>query len=138
MRSQIWPRRQEMPQQRVLAGPTLIEGVERTDAMMIRLQQRAGFVQCNPQAMDIDRRVNQNCYSCGEFRYLAWNCKNRGMGNRIKENRKLEYRESGQKNLNGNGDLIAPNYISKVVTSLLYQLEQQKIKEHITVTIGEC
>jgi len=40
--------------------------------------------------MEVDRS-NRNCYSCGRFGYLASNCKNRRVGNRIGERRKLEY-----------------------------------------------
>jgi len=42
-RSQVWPRRQEMPQQQVSTGPAPIEGVERTNAAMVTPQQRTGF-----------------------------------------------------------------------------------------------
>ena len=78
MRPQIWPRRQEMPQQQVAIVPALIEEVERTNAVMIcPQQQRAVFAQCNPQAMDIDRRKNWNYYNCGGFRHLARNYRNR-------------------------------------------------------------
>ena len=66
--------------------------------------------------MGIDCR-NQNCYNC---RHLARNFRNRGIGNRIREKRRLEYRgnknngriEGGQNNksnLNGKGDLIVFN-----------------------------
>jgi len=38
-RSQVWPRRQEMPQQQVPAEPAPMEGVERTNAAMVQPQQ---------------------------------------------------------------------------------------------------
>ena len=60
---------------------------------------------------------NRNCYNCGKFRYLARNCRNRGIGNRIGEDRRLEYKqgnnrqrvikgENGQNNLNREQDLL--------------------------------
>jgi len=74
-----------MPQQWVPTGPAPMEGVERTNAAMVTPQQRAGFPQRNPYAMDVDRRENQNCYAYGGFGHLARNCRNRGMMNRRME-----------------------------------------------------
>jgi len=51
----------------------------------------------------VDRRENQNCYNCRGFKYLVRNCRNRGTGNRIRDGRRLEYRQS---NLNGKRDLV--------------------------------
>jgi len=39
LQPQVWPRRQETPQQWVLTGPTLMKGMERTNVMIARLQQ---------------------------------------------------------------------------------------------------
>jgi len=58
--------------------------------------------------MEVDKS-NRNCYNCGEFRYLARNCRNRTEQNRIGEERRLKYRDNGkeeQNNLNGERDLI--------------------------------
>jgi len=41
--------------------------------------------------MEIDRG-NRNCYNYGYFGHLARNCKNSGIGGRIGEGRRLEYR----------------------------------------------
>ena len=68
-----------------------MEGVERTDAVMIHPQQRVGGTQRNPYAMDVDWRENSNCYNCGGFGHLARNCRNRRTENRIGEGRRLEY-----------------------------------------------
>ena len=86
---QIWPRRQKI--QWVLVEPTPIEGVERTNIIVVgNLLQEQGSggreMRRNSYTMEIDR--SRNCYSCGGFRHLARNCRNRG---RIEQERKLEY-----------------------------------------------
>ena len=93
-----------------------MKGVERMNIVMVNLNQRAGFVQCNPYAMDVDCR-NRNCYNYGGFRYLTRNCRNRETENRTGEERRLEYRnrrmiEEGNENssnLNENKNLIVLN-----------------------------
>ena len=100
---QVWPRRQETLQQRVPTGPALMEGVERTNAVMATPQQRTGFPQRNPYAMDVDRREKRNCYTCGGFGHLARNCRNRMM------NRRMEIDQDNNSNLNGEGGLGSPN-----------------------------
>ena len=79
---QVWPRRQETPQQWVLMGPVLIEDMERTNTVMAISQQKTGFPQKNPYTMDVDRRENRSCYAYGRFGHLARNYRNRGMMNR--------------------------------------------------------
>ena len=90
-----------------------MEEVKRTNMVIVYPQQRVGFAQCNPSAMDVDRRENRNYYNCGEFGHLVRNCRNKGMGNRIGNGRRLEYgqrlvieKNSRQSNLNGKGDLV--------------------------------
>jgi len=101
---QVWPRRQELPQQWVPTEPALMEGIERTNAAMATPQQRAGFPQRNPYAMDVDRRENRNCYACRGFGHLARNCRNREM-----MNRRMEVDQDSNSNLNGEGGLGSPN-----------------------------
>ena len=72
--------------------PAPMEGVERTDVVMICPQQRVGVAQRNPYAMNVDRE--RNCYACGEFGHMARHCRNRRIGNRIGEEKKLEYRRN--------------------------------------------
>ena len=68
-----------------------MEGVERTNIVMVCPYQRAWFAQHNPYTMDVDQG-NRNYYSCREFGHLARNCRNRESGNRIGKGRRLEYR----------------------------------------------
>ena len=92
-----------MPQQQVPTGLALMEGVERTNAAMAIPQQRAGFSQRNPYAMDVDRRENRICFTCGGFGHMARFCRNRGM-----VNRKVEMDQENS-NLNREGGLGSPN-----------------------------
>jgi len=81
-----------------------MEGVERTNAAMVRPQQQgAGFPQRNLYAMDVDRKKNWNCYACGGFGHLARNCRKR----RIGMNRRMEVDQDS--NLNGERGLGSPN-----------------------------
>ena len=73
----VWQRRQPMPQQ-ATTGPAPMEGVERTNAVVVRGQgQGAGIPpRRDPFAMEVDR--GRNCYTCGGFGHMARNCRNRG------------------------------------------------------------
>jgi len=55
--------------------------------------------------MDVDRKENRNCYTCGGFRYLARNCRNKGMG----INRRMKVDQDTNSNLNEEGGLGSPN-----------------------------
>ena len=72
-------------------GPALMEGVERTNAVVVRGQgQNAGIPpRRDPFAMEIDR--GRNCFACGGFGHMARHCRNRGQGGRVAENRRVEY-----------------------------------------------
>ena len=80
-----------------------MEEVERTNTAMATSQQRAGFPQRNPYAMNVDRRDNRTCFACGGFGHMARFCKNRGMANR-----RMEVKQDNH-NLNGDGGLGSPN-----------------------------
>jgi len=72
----VWQRRQ-MPQQ-VTMGPAPMEGVERTNAVVVRRQgQSMGAPpRRDPFAMEVD--CGRNCYACGGFGHMARHCRNWG------------------------------------------------------------
>ena len=86
----VWQRRQPLPQQ-ATTGPAPMEGIERTNAVVVRgAGQGAGTPpRQDPFAMEVDRR--RNCFACGGFGHMARNCRNRRMGGRVAENRRVEY-----------------------------------------------
>ena len=85
----VWQRRQT-PQQ-ATTGPALMEGVEKTNAVVIRGQGQSMGVPLrrDPYVMEVDR--GRNCYACGGFGHMAHHCRNRGRGGRVAENRRVEY-----------------------------------------------
>ena len=85
----VWQRRQPLPQQATI-GPALMEGVERTNAVVVRGQgQNAGIPpRWDPFAMEIDR--GRNCFACGGFGHMACHCRNRRQRERIADNRRVE------------------------------------------------
>ena len=88
----VWQKRQQPPQQ-VTTGPALIEGVKRTNTVVVRevgQGQSAGIPpRWDPYAIKVDR--GRNCYTCGGFGHMAHYCRNRGRG-RAMEGRRVEYR----------------------------------------------
>ena len=86
----VWQRRQPLPQQ-VTTGPALMEGIERTNTVVVRgAKQGAGVPPRQDSfAMEVDR--GRNCYACGGFRHMARHCRNQGMRGRVVENRRVEY-----------------------------------------------
>jgi len=88
-RSLVWQRRQ-MSQQATM-GPALMEGIERTNAVVVRGQGQGVGVppRRDPFAMDIDR--GRNCYAYGGFGHMARHCRNRGQRGRVVDNRRVEY-----------------------------------------------
>ena len=76
-----------MPPQQALIRPAPMEGVERTNVVMIRgLGQGTGAPPRDPYAMEVDWR--RNCYACGGFGHMARHCRNRG---RVAEGRRVEF-----------------------------------------------
>jgi len=85
----VWQRRQPLPQQ-VTTGPAPMEGVERTNVVVVRGQGQGTGIppRRDPFAMEVDR--GRNCYACGGFGHMARNCRNRGRGRPI-DGRRVEY-----------------------------------------------
>jgi len=87
----VWQRRQ-MSQQ-VTMGPVPMEGVERTNAVVVRGsgvgQSMGAPLRRDPYAMEVD--WGRNCYACEGFGHMAHNCRNWGQRGRVAENRRVEY-----------------------------------------------
>ena len=79
-----------MPPQQATTGPVLMEGIERTNAVVVRgAGQRVGAsLKRDPYTMEVDRE--RNCYACGSFGHMARHCRNRERG-RVMEGRRVEY-----------------------------------------------
>jgi len=88
-RSLVWQRRQ-MPSQQATTGPAPMEGVVRTNAVVVRGSGQGTGVplRWDPYAMEVDQ--GRNCYTCRGFRHMACHCRNRDR-RRAMEERKVEY-----------------------------------------------
>jgi len=77
----VWQRRQPLSQQ-ATTGPAPMEGVERTNAVVVRGQGQGVGVppRRDPYAMEVDR--GRNCYACGGFGHMAHHCRNQGQSGR--------------------------------------------------------
>ena len=77
-----------MPPQQIPIRPAPMEGVERTNAVMVRgLGQGAGVPpRKDPYVIEVD--WERNCYACGGFGHMACHCRNRG---RVAEERRVEF-----------------------------------------------
>ena len=73
----------------MITGPAPMEGVERTNAVVVRGAGQGPPPRRDPFAMEVDR--GRNCFTCGGFGHMAHHCRNRGMRGRVAENRRLEY-----------------------------------------------
>ena len=70
-------------------GPALMEGVERTNAVMVRGTGQGLPPRRDPFAMEID--WGRNCFACGGFGHIACHYRNKGQRGRVVENRRVEY-----------------------------------------------
>ena len=88
-----------MPQQ-VTTGPAPMEGIERTNAVVVRGSGQGAGVPPRQDlfAMEVDR--GRNCYACRGFGHMAQHCRNRGQRGRVAEGRRLEYGRGKIKGIN--------------------------------------
>ena len=79
-----------MPQQATI-GPAPIEGVERTNAVVLKGAGQGMGVPSRRDlyVMEVDR--GRNCYACGRFGHMAHHCRNWGQRGRVAEGRRLGY-----------------------------------------------
>jgi len=90
----VWQRRQPLPQQATTV-PVLMEGIERTNAVVVRgagagIEQSMGAPpRRDPFAMEVD--WGRNCYACGGFGHMTRNCRNWSQRGRVADNRRVEY-----------------------------------------------
>jgi len=82
----VWQRR-PMPSQQAITGPAPMEGVERTNVVVVRSAEVPP--RRDPYVMEVDR--GRNCYACGGFWHMACHCRNWGQRGRVAEGRRLEY-----------------------------------------------
>ena len=82
-----------MPQQ-ATTGPTPMEGIERTNAVVVRGQEQGvgqsvgASLRRDPYVMEVDR--GRNCYACGGFGHIARHCRNRERG-RLMDGKRVKY-----------------------------------------------
>jgi len=81
-----------MPPQQVTTGPAPMEGIERTNTVVIRSsrQSMGALPRWDSYAMKVDQR--RNCYACRSFGHMTCHCRNQGQRGRVAEGRRLEYR----------------------------------------------
>jgi len=83
-----------MPSQQAIIGPTPMEGVKRTNAVVVRdagqgSGQGVGVPpRQDPYVMKVDR--GRNCYACGDFEHMAHHCRNQGQRGRVAEGRRIK------------------------------------------------
>jgi len=104
----VWQRRQQLPQQATI-GPAPMEGIERTNAVVVRGsgavagQNMGVLLRQNPYTMEVDQE--RNCYTCGGFGHMARHCRNRERG-RLMDGRRVEYGEGRIEKINDHRDSL--------------------------------
>ena len=78
-----------MPSQQVITRPAPMEGVERTNVVIVRgpRQWMGAPPRRDLYAMEVDQ--GRNCYACGGFGHMAHHCRNQ---RRVAEGRRLEFK----------------------------------------------
>jgi len=77
-----------MPSQQVTTGPAPMEGIEQTNAVVVRGAGQGAEIppRQDPYTMEIDR--GRNCFACGGFGHMAHHCRNREC---VMQGRRVEY-----------------------------------------------
>ena len=80
-----------MPPQQATTGPAPMEGIKRTNAVVVRGtgQGVGASLRRDSYAMEVDRR--RNCYACEGFGHMARHCRNWSQRGRVAKERRLEY-----------------------------------------------
>ena len=63
-----------MPSQQTTIGPSLMEGVEKTNVVVVRRLGMGTSPRRDSYIMEIDQ--GRNCYACRGFGHMACHCKN--------------------------------------------------------------
>ena len=83
-----------------------MKGIERMNAVVVKGQgqgQTVGaLLRRDSYAMEVDR--GRNCYTCGDFGYMAHHCRNRWQKGRVAKERRLEYGEGRIERINEHSD----------------------------------
>ena len=76
----------------MITGPAPMEGVERTNVVVVREQGQGIGVppRKDSYAMEVDQ--GRNCYACRGFGHIARHCRNQGQREKVEKGRRLEYR----------------------------------------------
>ena len=80
-----------MPPQQATTEPALMEGVERTNIVVVREQGQSVRAPLRRDSYTMEVDWGRNCYICGRFGHMVHHCRNRGRG-RAMEERRVEYR----------------------------------------------
>jgi len=82
----VWQRRQ-MPSQQATTGPAPMEGVERTNMVIVRGQGQGMGAPPRRDSYTMEVDWGRNCYTCGGFGHMAYHCRNRERGRAMEEMR---------------------------------------------------
>ena len=86
----VWQKKQPLPQQATM-GPAPMEGIERTNVVVVRGQKQGAEVPPRRDSFAMDIDWGRNCYACRGFGHMARHCRNWGQRGRIVDNRRVEY-----------------------------------------------
>jgi len=84
----VWQRRKPPPQQ-ATTGPALMEGVEKTNMVVVREQGIRVFPRRDLYAVEVDH--GRNCYACEGFGHMTHHCRSRGQSGIVEQGRRVEY-----------------------------------------------